>query len=69
MKKAYAKTGRVCRVTLAVQPEEHVQSIAVCGEFNGWNPIPPWTWVPGLQVHRSVFGAGQSAPCGRHSWW
>jgi len=39
MKKAYAKTGRVCRVTFAVQPEEHVQSIAVCGEFNGWNPM------------------------------
>ena len=38
MKKAYAKTGRVCRVTFAVQPEDHVQSVAVCGEFNGWDP-------------------------------
>ena len=38
MKKAYVKTGSVCRVTFAVQPEGHVQSIAVCGEFNGWNP-------------------------------
>ena len=38
MKKAYAKTGRVCRVTFAVQPEEHVQNVAVCGEFNRWDP-------------------------------
>ena len=38
MKKAYAKTGRVCRVTFAVQPEGHVQNVAVCGEFNGWDP-------------------------------
>jgi len=39
MKKVYAKPGRVCRVTFAMQPEEPVQSIAVCGEFNGWNPM------------------------------
>jgi 1,4-alpha-glucan branching enzyme len=38
MKKAYSKTGRVCRVTFAVQPEGNVQTVAVCGEFNGWDP-------------------------------
>jgi 1,4-alpha-glucan branching enzyme len=38
MKKAYAKTGRVCRVIFAVMPEGNVQTVAVCGEFNGWDP-------------------------------
>jgi 1,4-alpha-glucan branching enzyme len=39
MKKAYSKTGRVCRVTFAVMPAGNVQTVAVCGEFNGWDPM------------------------------
>jgi 1,4-alpha-glucan branching enzyme len=38
MKKAYAKTKRVCRVTFEVQPEETVETVALCGEFNDWSP-------------------------------
>src|SRR5690349_10767702 len=38
MKKAYAKTKRVCRVTFEVQPEGKVETAALCGEFNDWNP-------------------------------
>jgi 1,4-alpha-glucan branching enzyme len=38
MKKTYAKTGRVCRATFAVMPEGNVQTVALCGEFNGWDP-------------------------------
>ena len=37
MKKAYAKNGRTCRVTFAVQPEGHVHTACLCGEFNGWD--------------------------------
>jgi 1,4-alpha-glucan branching enzyme len=38
MKKTYAKTKRVCRVTFAVQPAGQVETVALCGEFNDWNP-------------------------------
>jgi 1,4-alpha-glucan branching enzyme len=38
MKRVYSKTGRACRVTFALQPEDGVQMVALCGEFNAWNP-------------------------------
>lgn len=38
MKKAYAKTGRACRVTFELHPESEVHTVALCGEFNDWNP-------------------------------
>jgi 1,4-alpha-glucan branching enzyme len=44
MKKAYSKTGRACRVTFAIQPEDGAQRVALCGEFNAWNPtVHPMT--------------------------
>jgi 1,4-alpha-glucan branching enzyme len=38
MKKSYSKAGRTCRVTFEVWPEDHTQTAALCGEFNGWDP-------------------------------
>ena len=38
MRKTYLTTGRVCRVTFEVHPPDTVHTIAVCGEFNGWDP-------------------------------
>ena len=38
VKKTYSKTGRRCRVTFAMQPAGAVQTVALCGDFNGWDP-------------------------------
>ena len=38
MRKTYLTTGRVCRVTFEVRPPDTAHTVAVCGEFNGWNP-------------------------------
>ena len=38
LKKAYTKTGRTCRVTFAVPAEVKAKKVALCGEFNDWNP-------------------------------
>jgi hypothetical protein len=36
--KSYSKTGRACRVTFKIPAgQAEAQSIAVLGEFNGWN--------------------------------
>ena len=36
--KSYSKTGRACRVTFKIPAgQTEAQSIAVLGEFNGWN--------------------------------
>ena len=37
-KKAYSKTGRTCRVTFSLMPEGQAQTVALCGEFNDWQP-------------------------------
>ena len=37
-KKAYAKTGRTCRVTFSLTPDSQAQTVALCGEFNDWQP-------------------------------
>ena len=37
LKKVYSSTGRKCRVTFELQPEGHVQTAYVCGDFNGWD--------------------------------
>jgi 1,4-alpha-glucan branching enzyme len=39
MKKTYAKSGRVCRVTFEMQPADNPQSVVLCGEFNDWDPL------------------------------
>ena len=38
LKKAYTKKGNSCRVTFAVPSEVSAKKIALCGEFNGWDP-------------------------------
>ena len=37
MKKAYTKTGRVCRVTFGLPPEVNAETANLCGEFNNWD--------------------------------
>jgi len=37
MKKAYTKTGRVCRVTFRLPPEVNAKKATLCGEFNDWD--------------------------------
>ena len=38
MKKTYAKSGASCRVTFSIPAEIGADSVALCGEFNGWDP-------------------------------
>jgi 1,4-alpha-glucan branching enzyme len=37
-KKSYTRTGRSCRVTFYLPPAVGAASVALCGEFNEWNP-------------------------------
>ena len=38
MKKAYTKTGRSCRVTFELPSQVEAQNVALCGDFNQWDP-------------------------------
>ena len=38
MKKGFSKTGRSCRVTFDLPPDVGAAKVALCGEFNEWNP-------------------------------
>jgi 1,4-alpha-glucan branching enzyme len=38
MKKSYTKTGRSCRVTFELPAEVNANTVALCGEFNDWDP-------------------------------
>ena len=38
MKKTYTKTGKSCRVTFSLPAEVNAESVALCGEFNEWDP-------------------------------
>ena len=38
MKKTYSKTGSSCRVTFSLPPDVGAETVALCGEFNEWNP-------------------------------
>lgn len=38
MKKTYTKTGRSCRVTFELPAQADVKTVALCGEFNEWDP-------------------------------
>ena len=38
MKKSYTETGRSCRVTFELPPQVNAQTVALCGEFNEWDP-------------------------------
>lgn len=37
MKKTYAKDGANCRVTFTIPAEVGADTVALCGEFNGWD--------------------------------
>lgn len=38
LKKSYTKTGRSCRVTFKLDPEQEAKQAALVGEHNDWNP-------------------------------
>jgi 1,4-alpha-glucan branching enzyme len=38
MKKTYTKNGESCRVTFSIPADIGADSVALCGEFNGWDP-------------------------------
>jgi 1,4-alpha-glucan branching enzyme len=38
MKKSYTKTGSSCRVTFSLPAEVDATTVALCGEFNEWDP-------------------------------
>jgi 1,4-alpha-glucan branching enzyme len=38
MKKAYTETGRSCRVTFELPGQVSAETVALCGEFNEWDP-------------------------------
>lgn len=38
MKKTYTKTGQTCRVTFSLPKEVAARKVALCGDFNGWDP-------------------------------
>ena len=38
MKKTYSKTGSSCRVTFELPKDVNADSVALCGEFNAWDP-------------------------------
>lgn len=39
LKKSYSKTGRSCRVTFKLPSVPDAASVAVLGEFNGWDDV------------------------------
>jgi 1,4-alpha-glucan branching enzyme len=38
LKKSLSKTGKFCRVTFDFLPPDGAITVALCGEFNDWNP-------------------------------
>ncbi len=38
MKKTYSKNGNTCRVTFELPSEIEADTVALCGEFNEWDP-------------------------------
>jgi 1,4-alpha-glucan branching enzyme len=37
-RKVYSKTKRYCRLTFKLPVDESIKTVALCGEFNNWNP-------------------------------
>jgi 1,4-alpha-glucan branching enzyme len=60
-KKTYSKTGRACRVTFLLPGDVAVQTVALCGEFNNWDP----TAHPMRQRKDGSFAVTLSLPAGR----
>ena len=38
LKKNYTKSGKICRVTFKLPAEVNASSVALCGDFNDWDP-------------------------------
>lgn len=38
LKKSYSKTKRSCRVTFEMPQQATAKNVALCGEFNNWDP-------------------------------
>lgn len=38
IRKSYSKTGTYCRVTFELPAEAGASKVALCGDFNGWDP-------------------------------
>jgi 1,4-alpha-glucan branching enzyme len=38
VKKSYSKTKSSCRVTFEMPQQENAKKVALCGEFNNWDP-------------------------------
>jgi 1,4-alpha-glucan branching enzyme len=36
--KVYSKTNRFCRLTFKLPVDASIKTVALCGEFNDWNP-------------------------------
>ena len=39
MEKTYSPKGRSCKVTFDLPANVGAKKVAVCGDFNGWNPV------------------------------
>lgn len=59
--KTYTKTGRACRVTFRLPGGIAAQTVALCGEFNDWDP----TTHPMIRRKDGSFSLTLSLPAGR----
>lgn len=39
MEKKYSPTGKTCKVTFDLPADVKAKNVAVCGDFNGWDPL------------------------------
>ena len=60
-RKAYSKTKRFCRLTFRWSADDSVKTVALCGEFNDWNP----TAHPLLHRKDGSFSLTLSLPSGQ----
>jgi 1,4-alpha-glucan branching enzyme len=37
LRKSYSRSGKICRVTFSLPAEVEAKSVALCGDFNGWD--------------------------------
>ena len=61
-KKTYSKTGRACRVTFTLPGDVSAETVALCGEFNDWDPASH----PMIRRKNGSFSVTLSLPAGRH---
>ena len=61
LKKSYSKTKRSCRVTFEIPQQTKAKKVALCGEFNNWDPSAH----PMIQRKDGRFSTTLSMPAGR----